>query len=80
MKHQDMNDPRDIRISEYNYTLPDERIAKYPMAQRDASKLLIYDKGEITHTVFSDITTHLPEKGLMVFNNTRAIQARLHFR
>lgn len=75
-----MNDPRDIRISEYNYTLPDERIAKYPMAQRDASKLLIYDKGEITHTVFSDITTYLPEKGLMVFNNTRVIQARLHFR
>lgn len=73
-------DPRNILISDYNYDLPDERIAKYPLAERDASKLLIYDKGDISHTVFRNIASLIPEGSLMIFNNTRVIQARLHFR
>lgn len=75
-----MNNPRNIKIKDYSYSLPDERIAKYPIARRDQSKLLIYNKGEISHTVFSNIASLLPEHGLMVFNNTRVIKARMHFR
>lgn len=75
-----MNNPKNLKIIDYSYPLPDDRIAKYPMARRDQSKLLIYNKGEISHTVFSEIASLLPEHGLMVFNNTRVIQARLHFR
>ena len=73
-------DPRHIRISEYNYPLPDERIAKYPLAQRDHSKLLIYNKGEVGEDVFYNLPSHLPQGALMVFNNTKVIQARMHFR
>lgn len=73
-------DPRNIKIADYNYPLPDERIAKFPLPQRDQSNLLIYNKGEISHTTFRNIAELLPENALMVFNNTRVIQARLHFR
>ena len=73
-------DPHNILISDYNYTLPDERIAKYPLPERDSSKLLIYDKGKISHTVFRNISELIPKGSLMIFNNTRVIQARLHFR
>ena len=73
-------DPRHIRISEYNYPLADERIAKYPLAQRDHSKLLIYNKGEVGEDVFYNLPSHLPQGALMVFNNTKVIQARMHFR
>lgn len=69
-----------IRISEYCYDLPDERIAKYPLAQRDSSKLLVYNKGQVTEDVFTSIVSYLPKGALMVFNNTKVIQARLHFR
>ena len=69
-----------IRISDYDYPLPDSRIARYPLAERDTSKLLIYNKGEISHRTFSDLPDLIPEGELMVFNNTRVIQARLHFR
>lgn len=74
------SDPRHIRISEYNYALPDNRIAKYPLAQRDHSKLLVYRKGEVTEDVFYNLPDYLPEGALMVFNNTKVIQARMHFR
>jgi len=73
-------DPRHIYISDYNYPLPDERIAKYPIAQRDHSKLLIYNKGEVSSDVFYNLPQHLPAGALMVFNNTKVIQARMHFR
>jgi len=73
-------DPRHIHISDYNYPLPDERIAKFPLAQRDHSKLLVYDKGNISEDVFYNIPTHLPKDALMIFNNTKVIQARMHFR
>ena len=69
-----------IRINDYDYPLPDERIAKYPLAQRDASKLLIYRQGEIMEDCFNRLPDYLPEKSFMVFNNTRVIQARLLFR
>ncbi|MCC8134298.1 MAG: S-adenosylmethionine:tRNA ribosyltransferase-isomerase [Tannerellaceae bacterium] len=69
-----------IQIEEYNYSLPDERIAKFPLSQRDESRLLIYRNGKIEESIFKDILHHLPEKALVVFNNTRVIQARLLFR
>lgn len=75
-----MIDPRHIRISEYNYPLPDERIAKFPVAQRDHSKLLIYNRGEVGEDVFYHLPKYLPADALMVFNNTKVIQARMHFR
>lgn len=69
-----------IRIKDYNYDLPDERIAKFPLPERDKSKLLVYNHGEVSQDVFSNITRYLPQGALMVFNNTKVIQARLHFR
>ena len=73
-------DPRHIHISDYNYPLPDERIAKFPIARRDHSKLLIYNKGEVSSDVFYNLPQYLPKGALMVFNNTKVIQARMHFR
>jgi len=71
---------KEIHISEYNYALPDERIAKFPLAERDHSKLLIYNKGVVGEDVFYNLPQHLPKGALMVFNNTKVIQARMHFR
>lgn len=71
---------REITISDYDYALPDERIAKYPLAQRDHSKLLVYKKGAVSEDTFYHLPDYLPQGALMVFNNTRVIQARLHFR
>lgn len=75
-----ISNPRHIRISDYNYPLPDERIAKFPIAQRDHSKLLVYRKGQVSHDVFYNLPEYLPKGALMVFNNTKVIQARMHFR
>ncbi|MBQ7495896.1 MAG: S-adenosylmethionine:tRNA ribosyltransferase-isomerase [Bacteroidaceae bacterium] len=75
-----MKGPKDIQIADYAYELPDERIAKYPLAERDASKLLIYEHGNIRHLHFRDLPQLLPTGSLLVMNNTRVIQARLHFR
>ncbi|MDR2765291.1 MAG: S-adenosylmethionine:tRNA ribosyltransferase-isomerase [Tannerella sp.] len=74
-----MTSPRQIRIADYHYPLPDERIAKYPLARRDMSKLLLYKQGQINETHFYRLPECLPEKSLLVFNNTRVIQARLLF-
>ena len=71
---------KEIHISEYNYELPDERIAKFPLAERDSSKLLVYRHGTVGESVFHDLPSLLPQGALMVFNNTKVIQARLHFR
>lgn len=71
---------KEIHISDYTYDLPDERIAKFPMAERDHSKLLLYRRGEVGEDVFYNLPQYLPEGALMVMNNTRVIQARLHFR
>ena len=69
-----------IHIKDYNYELPDERIAKFPLPQRDHSKLLVYRHGDISEDIFYNIASYLPKGALMVFNNTKVIQARLHFR
>ena len=74
------SDPRHIRISDYNYPLPDDRIAKFPLAERDHSKLLIYQQGKVGEDIFYRLPNYLPKGALMVFNNTKVIQARLHFR
>ena len=71
---------KQINISDYNYELPDERIAKYPLEKRDASKLLIYNNGEISDDRFSNLPSFLPEGSVMVFNNTKVVPARLLFR
>ncbi len=75
-----MIDPKHIHISDYQYPLPDERIAKFPIAQRDHSKLLVYRHGEVGEDVFYHLPDYLPKGSLMVFNNTKVIQARMHFR
>ena len=71
---------KEIKTTDYNYCLPDERIAKFPLPNRDSSKLLIFNKGEIKDDVFTSLPKYLPSGALMVFNNTKVIQARLHFR
>ncbi len=70
----------DIRIEDYNYTLPEERIAKYPLERRDSSKLLIYNDGLVRQSVFSRISEELPEGAVMVFNDTKVVPARLFFK
>ena len=72
-------DPKHIRNSEFNYPLPDERIAKFPLPVRDQSKLLLYRHGEVTEDIFTSLPDYLPANSLMIFNNTKVIQARLHF-
>ena len=73
-------DTKHIQISDYNYPLPDERIAKFPLAERDHSKLLVYRHGEVSEDTFYNLPGYLPKGALMVFNNTKVIQARMHFR
>ena len=75
-----MINPKHIHISDYQYPLPDERIAKFPISQRDHSKLLVYRHGEVGEDVFYHLPEYLPKNSLMVFNNTKVIQARMHFR
>lgn len=76
----ELSDPRHIHIKDYNYDLPDNKIAKYPLEERDNSQLLVYKSKTITDSRFSSITDYLPEDSLMIFNNTKVIQARLHFK
>lgn len=75
-----MEDTKHIKISEFNYPLPDERIAKFPLATRDQSKLLVYRHGEVSEDIFTSLPHYLESGELMIFNNTKVIQARLHFR
>ncbi len=76
-----MTDIRHIRIEDYNYPLPDERIARHPLADRAACKLLLRDcRGGISEHVFSELPSLLPEDSMLVYNNTRVINARLRFR
>ena len=73
-------DTKHIKTGDYDYALPDERIAKFPLTRRDHSKLLIYEHGKVYEDIFYNLPDHLPKHALMVFNNTRVIQARMHFR
>ena len=75
-----MKDTKHIKISEFNYPLPDERIAKFPLSVRDESKLLVYRQGEVSEDRFTSLPDYLEPGEMMVFNNTKVIQARLHFR
>ena len=72
-------DTRHIRIRDFSYDLPDSRIAKYPLPERDKSRLLVYEHGNISQDTFTQLPHYLPKDALMVFNNTRVIRARLHF-
>ena len=73
------NHPKDISILDYTYSLPDEQIAKYPLAERDESKLLVYKGGVIEESVYKTLAEHLPTDTLLVFNNTKVVEARLIF-
>lgn len=75
-----MNNPKQISISDYDYPLPQERIAKFPLTERDGSKLLVYRGGDLSEHRFKTLATHLPDNSLLVFNNTKVIHARLFFR
>lgn len=70
----------DIRIEDFTYELPDSRIAKYPLPQRDSSKLLIYKDGTCSERIFRDLPQELPADAIMVFNDTKVVPARLFFR
>ncbi len=74
-----MTDPRKISILDYTYDLPAERIALHPLAERDASKLLICQNGNIQQDIYKNISTHLPTGSLLIFNNTKVIRARIRF-
>ena len=69
----------EIHIEDYNYGLEDARIAKYPLPERDSSKLLHYKEGKVSEYIFKDLPSLLPERTLMVFNDTKVVPARLHF-
>ncbi len=77
-----MNDmhPKELRIQDYTYSLPDERIAKYPLQERDSSKLLVYRHGDMTEDTYRNIAAHIPAGTLMVFNQAKVVHARLLFK
>jgi len=68
-----------INIDEYNYDLPEERIAQYPLKERDMSQLLVFTGGRISKDIFRNIANYIPSDSLLVFNNTKVIRARLLF-
>lgn len=75
-----MKHPGDININDYTYDLPNDKIAHSPCEPRDASKLLIYDHGQISSSNYSNLPKHLTQNDVLIFNNTRVVQARLFFR
>ncbi len=75
----DKMNPKNLSINDYIYDLPDEKIAKYPLQKRDESKLLIYKSGVITESFYKDVATKIPANSLLIFNNTKVVEARLLF-
>ena len=73
------NNQQPIYISDFNYNLPDERIAKYPLPERDHSKLLVYRNGQVSEDRFFNVGDYIAPESLLIYNNTRVIQARLEF-
>jgi len=71
--------PKNLSITDFTYSLPEDRIANYPLTERDASKLLVYREGEISEDVFKNIASHIPENSLLIFNDTKVVEARLLF-
>ena len=74
-----MKDPRTLSIKDFTYHLPEEKIANYPLSDRDASKLLIYKAGNISEDIYRNIADHIPEDSLLIFNDTKVVKARLLF-
>ena len=74
-----MKDPRTLSIKDFTYHLPEEKIANYPLPDRDASKLLIYKAGNISEDIYRNIADHIPEDSLLIFNDTKVVEARLLF-
>ena len=71
--------PKNLSIADFTYSLPEERIASYPLAERDASKLLVYQDDNITEDVYRNISRHIPANSLLIFNDTKVVEARLLF-
>lgn len=71
--------PKDLLIKDYTYNLPEEKVARYPLAKRDASRLLIYEEGTIAEDKYINIAAHIPANSLLIFNNTKVVEARLLF-
>ena len=71
---------KDIQIKDFTYELPENRIAKYPLPERDSSKLLVYRNGKIEESTYTKVDTFISEDSLLIFNNTKVIQARLNFK
>jgi len=80
LKQKTLSEFKNIKISDYSYQLPDERIARYPLKERDSSKLLVWENGILKNGQFKSIPDYIPENALLVFNNTRVIHARLFFK
>lgn len=76
---KEVMDVKKIRIADYNYSLPDERIAKHPLEKRDQSKLLVYKNSRILSDIFKNIDNYLPNNSMLILNNTRVVRARLKF-
>jgi S-adenosylmethionine:tRNA ribosyltransferase-isomerase len=74
-----MMDPKKICIEDYSYSLPEEKIAKFPLPERDASRVLIYREGNISEDIYKNIGRHLPSNSLIIFNNTKVVEARILF-
>ncbi len=72
--------PKKISINDFTYNLPDDKIAVKPLAERDQSKLLIYKSGQIAEDIYKNISAYLPENSLLIFNDTKVIQARILFK
>ena len=71
--------PKDIAITDFTYSLPEDRIASYPLQKRDSSKLLVYRNGDIQDDIYENIASHIPSNSLLIFNNTKVVEARLLF-
>jgi S-adenosylmethionine:tRNA ribosyltransferase-isomerase len=71
--------PNDLYLSEFGYDLPDDKIARYPLEQRDSSKLLVWESGKIEDGLYAELADYLPKPSLLVFNNSRVIEARILF-
>jgi S-adenosylmethionine:tRNA ribosyltransferase-isomerase len=71
--------PKNLSIAHFNYDLPDERIAKFPLEERDRSRLLVYESGKIVSSAYTQLDEFLPAETILVFNNTKVVEARLLF-
>lgn len=71
--------PKNISIPDFTYNLPEDKIAKYPLPERDASKLLIFQNGNISEDIYKNISSYLPQSSLLVFNDTKVVEARILF-